>query len=123
MSGTAWNERSLHASARSYRPALSRVETSHRCAARLRADVAPANAFPAERFRSRVADSSSVRNDPRAHAARNGRGFRGLDFGPASGSYIGRPSLERLLDPRPDLIPCKPASDCATDVDWDLSAS
>src|SRR5262245_23242177 len=98
MSETRRDQGSLLSSARSDRTVVSRAAPGCGCAARSCADVAAANAFFAERFRPRVAESGSFRSDPRANAARNGRGFGGADGRHAARTYIGRPSLERLLD-------------------------
>src|SRR5262249_39024088 len=78
-------------------------------------------AFFGERFRPRVAKSGIGRSNTRANVARDGRGFGGTDSKPAAGAHIGRPSLERLFDTRPDLIfGEEAASPGAANVDWYL---
>src|SRR5262247_328354 len=99
----------------------SRASAGCECAARARTDVAGADAFSGERLRSGGFESRAVGSDAGANAARDGRGFGGVDGRRAAGTHIGRPSLERLLDTGPDLLPGKAASGRTADVNWDLS--
>src|SRR5262247_2481234 len=100
---------------------MSRAKARGRCPARSRANVAVADAVSGKRLRSGCAESRSVGSDARANASRDGRGFGGVGGGPATGSYIGGPSLERLLDTRSDLIRGKTTASSSTHVDRDLS--